>query len=191
MNDVIRVVPNFVSGYKANSGFAYQEFISNKFVSKIRNKFAYCFDGFPRQSNPSVSGLFAVWNPSAIRRLVIAKWTDSVNGQMFGVSIAFSPLFKRRIVVPFLAVGNSFASVIRMMTATVFHSLPNFVKARKGISVLLKCLFSATRSAKMALHLFVGTSLECLVAPLADKFKVFTAHNDLQSLDVIYAKIGE
>ena len=78
-----------------------------------------------------------------------------------------------------------------MMTATVFHSLPNFVKARKGISVLLKCLFSATRSAKMALHLFVGTSLECLVAPLADKFKVFTAHNDLQSLDVIYAKIGE
>ena len=191
MNDVIRVVPNFVSGYKPNGGFAYQEFISNKFVSKIRNKFAYCFNRFPRQANPSVSGLFAVWNPSAIRWFVITKWTDSVNGQMFSVPIAFSPLFKSRIVVPFLAVSNSFASVIWMVATTVFHSLPNFVQARKRISVFLKCLLPAARSAKMALHLFVGTSLECLVAPLADKFKVFTVHNDIQSLDVIYAKIGE
>lgn len=142
-------------------------------------KLSNYFDGLPTKAISSVLRLFFRRNPSAVARLITQRVINSVNGQIFFVSVLIRPLFKIIKNTPFITNFYVCAAVLWItkrfwIVTSLVNSVPNAIKSCAAMVVSCKSLPAATRAAIVTLMSLVTASIKNALTPKTGKFKVFS-----------------
>ncbi len=142
-------------------------------------KFSYFLNAIPIKSIGSVLRLLFFRNPPAIAWLITQGVVNSINRQVFFVSILIRPFIKVSKCIPFLANFYVCAAILGKarrvrVIASLLNSMPNAIKPCAAVVVRCERLFGAARAAVIALICFVTASIENALTPKASKFKVFS-----------------
>ena len=142
-------------------------------------KFSYCFNRCPTKAIGSVLRLLFRRNPSAVARLITQRVIDSINGQVFFVSILIRPFFELIKNTPFVTNFYVCAAVFWItkrfgIVASLVNAVPNAIKSCAAMVVSCKGLPAATRAAIVTLMSLVTASIKNALTPKTGKFKVFS-----------------